>query len=86
MTEEKNHQEPKPLSRSDKRILTCVIVVLSGYFVWLTMFSPGPQFYSYEENARATKACENHKDPEWCLGDFLLKWRKENPDSPRGSR
>lgn len=76
-------QTPVPLSQRDKRLLVCAVVFILGYLVYLTMFSRGPEFYSFEEYARAKVTCGTDES-EQCQIRALKKWRKDNPHSPRG--
>lgn len=78
-------QSPEPLSPKEKQAYACVVIFLSGYIVWLTMFSPSPKFYSYNEYNRAEVACVGNAYVG-CVAENLTKWRKTAPpDAPRGS-
>lgn len=74
---------PEPFLRSDKGWIAGLLVFLSGYMVYLLFLSAVPAQYSYEEMSRAEATCHGMISP--CFGDELRRWRKENPDAPRGS-
>lgn len=75
---------PEPSPKKEKQLLSGIVLLMFGYMIWLTMFSRGPAFYSFNEEARARIACGSDAS-EGCLIKSMKRWRKDNPHGPRGS-
>lgn len=83
MLADADNMAAEPMTRREKRVLSSAVLLLAGYMIYLTMFSPSPKFYSFEEYARANAACGSDTS-ERCQIKELKAWRKANPYSPRG--
>ena len=60
-----------------------VAICLAG--ILYLVLSPGPDFYSFDEHARAQATCKDTNDDS-CFMRTLKTWRKENPDGAWGNR
>jgi hypothetical protein len=69
--------------RERRKWMLAVAICLAA--ILYLVLSPGPDFYSFDEQANAQAKCKDTNDDS-CLVRELKAWRVENPNGAWGNR